>query len=52
MNEPKATCTKDHPWDKKTLPVIHVDAKFTDDDMGRFLHCPNCGHLWDIGPDL
>lgn len=50
MDDLKTTCTKDSPWDKKTLPVIHVDADFVDDS--NFLKCPNCGHSWSLGPDV
>ena len=43
-------CTKEHPWDKKTLPVTHSEADFVDDtDM---LACPNCGYNWSLGPDV
>jgi transcription elongation factor Elf1 len=52
IKEQVIACTKDSPWDKKTIPVHHVDGDFTDDDFGRFLSCPNCGHNWDIGPDV
>jgi hypothetical protein len=43
-------CTKAHPWDHKTLPIMHVDGDFIDDS--NMLHCPNCGHTWSIGPDI
>jgi hypothetical protein len=46
----KARCTKEKPWDKKTLPVLHVDGDFLDDL--EILHCPNCDHYWSLGPDL
>jgi hypothetical protein len=46
----KVTCTKDRPWDGKTLPVMHVDADFMD-DTGTF-KCPNCGYIWSLGPDV
>ena len=46
----EAVCTKGAPWDKKTLPVTHADAKFVDDS--GLLECPNCGHCWSLGPDV
>jgi uncharacterized protein YbaR (Trm112 family) len=45
-------CTKETPWDKKTLPVLHVDAKFSEDSDSDILVCPNCGHAWSLGPDV
>ena len=46
----KVQCTKENPWDKKTLPVLHVDGDFVGDT--DWLHCPNCGHSWSMGPDV
>ena len=43
-------CTKEHPWDNKTLPVVHDDAKFVDDT--QLLLCPICGYCWSLGPDV
>lgn len=43
-------CTKETPWDKVTLPVIHEDAKFVGDT--ELLLCPNCEYCWSIGPDV
>lgn len=51
IKEEMVACTKDSPWDKKTIPVHHVDGDFLG-DSDRLLHCPNCGHNWDIGPDV
>lgn len=43
-------CTKEQPWDRKTLPIIHVDGDFVGDTDA--LKCPNCGHIWSLGPDV
>lgn len=43
-------CTKERPWNGRTLPVMHVDADLVDDN--RIFGCPNCGYHWDIGPDV
>lgn len=48
--ENQLRCTKEAPWDKRTLPVLHVDADFFEDS--DLLVCPNCGHSWSIGPDV
>jgi len=50
LEQEQLACTKEHHWDKKTLPVIHVDADFVDDT--NLLNCPNCGHTWSLGPDV
>jgi hypothetical protein len=50
-NKTQTKCTKDLPWDGKTLPVLHVDADFLE-DFNDLLRCPNCGHQWSIGPDV
>lgn len=42
----KSRCTKAHPWDKATVPVLHVDAQFVDDT--GLMECPNCGHIWSV----
>lgn len=49
---PETRCTKETPWDKKTLPVLHVDAKFSDDSDSDIFVCPNCGYSWSLGPDV
>lgn len=51
LKEEMIACTKDRPWDKKTLPVHHVDADYINDET-ETLRCPNCGHLWSLGPDV
>jgi hypothetical protein len=51
-NEYAARCTKEAPWDKKTTPVLHVDAKFSEDSDSDILVCPNCGYSWSLGPDV
>lgn len=51
FKEQTIACTKESPWDKKEARVHHVDGDFFD-DSDRLLHCPNCGHSWDIGPDV
>lgn len=43
-------CTRERPWDKKTLPVEHTDAQFVGDT--QMLECPHCGHCWSLGPDV
>lgn len=43
-------CTKERPWSGKTVPVMHMDADLVDDN--RIYSCPNCGYIWDIGPDV
>lgn len=40
----KSRCTKEHPWDKATVPVLHVDARFVGDT--ELMECPNCGNTW------
>jgi hypothetical protein len=50
LKQESIACTKDHPWDRKTLPIIHMDADFIDDE--NLLKCPNCGHCWSLGPDI
>jgi hypothetical protein len=44
-------CTKESPWDGRTLPVMHVDGDFLE-DFNDLLRCPNCGYQWSIGPDV
>jgi hypothetical protein len=51
-DEYNARCTKEAPWDKKTTPVLHVDAKFSEDSDSDILVCPNCGYSWSLGPDV
>jgi hypothetical protein len=43
-------CTKENPWDNRSLPVLHIDGDFVDDT--NILVCPNCGHSWSLGPDI
>ena len=48
-------CTKERPFpgERKENEIwTHVDADWTDDDTGRFLECPNCGIIIDLGPDV
>lgn len=48
-----ARCTKELPWDRKTVPVLHVDARADDEDPeGSLMKCPNCGFAWSIGRDV
>jgi hypothetical protein len=46
----RAKCTKEQPWDGKTLPVLHVEADFIDDS--NTLLCPVCKYCWSLGPDV
>jgi hypothetical protein len=51
LKQESIACTKGHPWDKKTLPVIHMDADYINDET-ETLSCPNCRHIWSLGPDI
>ena len=51
LKQESIACTKEHPWDKKTLPVMHVNADYVDDET-ELLGCPNCGYTWSLGPDV
>ncbi len=49
----RARCTKEFPWDGKTMPVLHVDARADEEDPeGSFMKCPNCNLTWSIGRDV
>lgn len=42
----RSRCTKANPWDKVTIPVLHVDARAVGDT--ELMECPNCGFIWSM----
>lgn len=47
---PWPECAPEKPWDKKTMPILHVEGDFVGDT--EMLQCPVCGHTWSLGPDI
>jgi len=48
----KWICTKETPWDGKTIPVLHKEGDFGDWPLENWIICPVCNGQFYLGPDV